>query len=311
MFGGRGPDDLSGNAGNDTLVGIGGGHDILRGETGFDSFWCDPTDVIYDADGWETFSGNTHRVASFRNGASTELLGQDIAEPIGAGATTNLSDRPLFSSAGPSRDDIHQGYIGNCGTMAVMGAIADENPTRIRQSIVDLGDGTYAAEFHAFGVARHVRIDGDLPTWTAGDGAQGSIWVRLLEKAFATDRGSYAATEARWMSDVMSDFGRSPSSIWWGAWSSGSQFLTLVKAQLDSGKAVTVSTNSAITSGARVIAGHAYHVIAVDLAAGTITLRNPWGFDGVGTDGNPLDGYVTVHASQVANNFVVIQSAYA
>jgi Ca2+-binding RTX toxin-like protein len=326
LYGGRGIDWLQGEAGDDTIVSIGGGSDSLWGGDGFDSFWADadPTDSILDINLFEGLTGTVHRVAWFRNGASRELLGQNLADPTDAGATTNLADRPLFSTAGPARDDIDQGGVGNCGTMAVLSALAWRNPHRIRQSIVELGDGTYAVQFvNASGVARFIRVDADLPGWTAGDGAQGSIWVRLMEKAFAADRSNtYASTASRWMSDVLTnDFGRASTSI--ASWSSGLDFLLQAKAQLDAGKAVTASTRDAtMVNGAPLVRNHAYTVISVSIQylyiplvgnvaiGGTMVLRNPWSTDGAGSDGSN-DGYVTVSAGQIVGNFTRIESANA
>jgi hypothetical protein len=41
----------------------------------------------------------------------------------------------------------------------------------------------------------------------------------------------------------------------------------------------------------------------------SITLRNPWGNDGAGNDGNTADGYVTVTGEQFRQNFWAVQSA--
>jgi hypothetical protein len=46
-----------------------------------------------------------------------------------------------------------------------------------------------------------------------------------------------------------------------------------------------------------------YTVHAVDLAAGTITLRNPYGTDMAGHDPKPNDGYVTATAAQFFGYF--------
>jgi hypothetical protein len=42
----------------------------------------------------------------------------------------------------------------------------------------------------------------------------------------------------------------------------------------------------------------------------SVTLRNPWGYDGAGNDSDPSDGYVTVTAAQANTSFSAVMSAY-
>ncbi len=87
---------------------------------------------------------------------SRELDGRDLPDPFsiatrqkidgmiltsGTGAA-NVSSRPLFAAAGPSKDDIVQGQVGDCYFLATLAATARTNPNRIRQSVVELGNGT-------------------------------------------------------------------------------------------------------------------------------------------------------------------------
>ena len=41
----------------------------------------------------------------------------------------------------------------------------------------------------------------------------------------------------------------------------------------------------------------------------SVTLRNPWGYDGAGSDSNTSDGYVTVSLEQANTNFSSVMSA--
>jgi len=259
-------------------------------------------------------------VGSFMRGVSRELLGQNLADPTDAGTTVNMSSQPLFSSTGPSKDDIDQGGLGDCGTMSTLGAIAKTNPNKIRQTVVDLGDGTYAAQFFSGGSKVFVRVDGDLATWAAGNGAQSSTWVRVMEKAFATFRSNtYASVASRWMSDVFTDLGATNITSHW-SWSSGTDLLNKIATELAAGKAVTVSTDaSGITGTCPCVANHAYMVERVNYTAvylwgvgfvniaTSVTLRNPWGTDGAGNDGSN-DGYVTVTAAEANDNFTAVMS---
>jgi hypothetical protein len=42
----------------------------------------------------------------------------------------------------------------------------------------------------------------------------------------------------------------------------------------------------------------------------SVTVRNPWGFDGAGEDDNYWDGYVTLTGDQALSAFWSVQSAY-
>src|SRR5205085_4339148 len=99
---------------------------------------------------------------------------------------------PLFASDGPKEDDIRQGKVGDCYFLSVLSSVAKIDPWRVRQSVLDLGDGTYAVQFNRDGRKVFIRVDADLPTWADGSlayahlGSQGSLWVAILEKAFVS-----------------------------------------------------------------------------------------------------------------------------
>jgi hypothetical protein len=82
--------------------------------------------------------------------------------------------------------------------------MAEVNPDAIRKLVVDLGDGSYAVRFFRAGVAEYVRVDADLYVGGANStipvyakpGQQNSIWVPIVEKAYAfwrRQQGSYAS----------------------------------------------------------------------------------------------------------------------
>jgi hypothetical protein len=162
-----------------------------------------------------------------------------------------------------------------------------------------------------------VRVDGQLPTWSWGglayadSGAQGSIWVGVIEKAYALFRynaGSYVSIEGGWMSEVYRALGRS-STTQWGA-DSGQELLQWIDGQLRDGRSVTFATYYDQAT-ATLVGGHAYTVDRVEADADgnlRLVLRNPWGIDGAAPSG-ANDGYVTLTAAQAVRSCWAVTSA--
>ncbi|WP_428937473.1 C2 family cysteine protease [Fontivita pretiosa] len=335
IYAGDGVDRILSGAGDDTIVSISGGYDGINGGAGSDSFWIDPTDRVADTEASELAGGAVHLVDQFiqyrtvdasnneiYTDVSTELLGQRLLDPVVTSNVVvyrNFSRNPLFSDAGPLSTDVRQGQVGDCYFLAVLASVAKVNPNLIRQSIVDLGDGTYAVRYYFDDQPMYVRIDGDLPTGMksgslvyAQFGADNSTWVALMEKAYAFYRnwgGSYAGLSSGWMSEgywalgrqSYSTFQTDPRSI---------NLLETIKADLDAGKSVTYAAGD--PGNAPLIGYHAYAVEDVTLdATGTpvqLKLRNPWGIDGAGNDGSD-DGVVTITEAQAKASMLGVVSA--
>ncbi|HEY7116274.1 MAG TPA: C2 family cysteine protease [Tepidisphaeraceae bacterium] len=335
VYGGAGNDYMYGGNGDDVLVSIDNATgDVLYGEGGYDSFWIDENsyivfttaDNVADASLWESLT-SVHKVQSFANGADRTLDGDNIADPSDSGTRSNFSTRPLFATDGPSKDDVFQGGVGDCYFLATLSATAKTDPNRIRQSVVDLGDGSYAVQMVRSGVTQYVRVDGDLPVDAWGNlvfaklGHQNSSWVAIMEKAWAfarTGANTYASTSAGWMSEAFNALGSTSTDLWSSP--DGTSLLNYIGGELDAGKAVTFSTIMTPPAGCPCVGNHAYMVERVNYQWITIlgisirvpvsvVLRNPWGTDGAGNDGSN-DGYVTVTASQALSVFTSVQSAY-
>ena len=338
LYGGDGADVLSGGDGDDVLVTLGGGAaDVASGGLGRDSFWLDKgklADGAPDVTPDETLSGSVHRVGSFYASAAlptavraatrvVALDGADLPDPLvsdPAFVYHRFADHPLFSAAGPSGDDVVQGSLGDCYFLSVLLSTAELDPTRIRDSVVDLGDGTYAVQFGMGKSKKTVRVDADLPLWIDGEtpayaglGADGSMWVAVMEKAFASYRKGgargYAGLDAGWMKETYNLLG-SPSRT---ARSNSSDLLIhYIQSELAAGRSVTYATSVTPSAGAPLVGGHAYAVEGVNLdGAGnpvSIRLRNPWAVDGAGNDGSD-DGYVTVTAHEALASLMGVCSA--
>jgi hypothetical protein len=318
LYGGTGKNLLQSRSGNDTLVTIGSTADTLVGGTGHDSFWTDDSkaEIIKNLTPQESSSGAVHRVGSFCDApsiapvakaamAKAAVTAPSIKEPAVDKTLTYspLSNEPIFASTGPSENDIFQGNSDDCYFLSVLSSVAKIDPTRIQQSILDMGDGTAVVQLFKNNKPVYVREDELLPTSGgtlsyAGLGTQNSTWVALMEKAFAytrTSKPSYASLDLGWMDESYRALGvNNPTSTYSVA--SASALMTLISKALAAGQSVTCATaNAPANSG--LISNHAYTVDKVNTDSKgnitTLTLRNPWGCNADGT-GN---GYITISAA--------------
>ena len=341
LYGGAGNDSLIGNAGRDNLIDVGGGSaDTLVGGTGEDFFWLDSntTEKITDADSYENAT-SVDRIAAFETekfvtgatksvAVSKELSGQRIRDPDLSStsfAYKAFSNIPLFSSSGPSRNDVAQGQIGDCFYLSTLAATAGTKPDAIRDSITDLGDGTYAVRFKtSTGLSKFYRVDNDLPVYKNSStlayarlGAESSVWVAVAEKAYAHFRRSqstYNSINGGWMGEAFTTLGlNSQSSLWKNQATSGDDYLNWVQQQLDAGYTVTMGVINP-PGQLNLIGGHAYTVVGVqtnDDGTRSLIVRNPWGVDGYRTTDGAQDGYVTLSAADAFSGIDAFVAAKA
>jgi hypothetical protein len=246
---------------------------------------------------------------------------------MAAGVTyERFADRPLFADGGPSPDDVRQGSVGDCYFLAVLGSVAKADAARVREHIVDLGDGTYCVEFldTATRSPAFVRVDNQLGRFFdmtqlayADLGRQDSMWVAVMEKAYAmfrTAAGSYASVAGGWMTEAYAALGVTNSVSTFTA-ASPAALLQALGAQLKAGKSVTFGTVAEPAAQSGLVGNHAYAVDAVITnSKGVPThvrLRNPWGVDTYegGNDANGFDGYVTITAQQAFASMLGYASA--
>ena len=336
LFGGSGIDTLQGGNHNDTLVSTGGGQsDELWGESGTDNFWLDSelTETT-DATASESSAGNVHRISSFMtyrftNGSpnwqnwnyipvSRELTGQSLADPDNGSNYQDFSSNPLFSTSGPSKNDIDQGGLADCYFLAPLSAVAKANSGRIRNSVVSLGDGTYAVRFYNQDAdSVYVRVDGDLPTSGgnlayAGLGIGNSIWVAVMEKAWAFYRNydaDYDSIANGSSAELFGALGAPATSLsvnsTYKMTNTANDLWDYVATQLWNGKAMTCGTPD---TPPNLVGSHSYMIdnVTIDQNGNRfITLRNPWG-----AAGDP-SAYVTLSATQFYNNINVVRHASA
>ena len=336
LYGGSGDDTLDGGGGDDVLVSIGGrgDDDRLTGGAGADQFWADPsaTDRVTDRSNRDLYKPvgafMTYRIAR-GDGAystvpvSTKLEGQDLPDPVpdrGTSGREDYSINPLFAADGPTAQDVDQNGADDCYFLSSLAALAGSVPEHIKGRVVDLGDGTYAVHFQDYDRHTYVRVDGDLyvnsedKPYYAGLGRDKSIWVPILEKAWAFYRrsqGTYASIDLGKSKDVFKALGMTDVQFR-DSFRSAASMLNTIDAALDAGLPLTFWTRmvapensplrpSHVLTGVRVVRdskGNPTHLV----------LRDPTKNDGAramaAATGEALDGsndgYLTVTAAQAA-----------
>ncbi len=210
----------------------------------------------------------------------------------------NFANDPLFSSVGPSQNDINQGDLGDCYFLSVLASVAKVDPSLIRQDVTSDGDGTFTVKLFSGGSQKSIRVNADLPTFSdgtlayAGLGQQNCLWVAIMEKAYAdvrTNADSYASINGGWMSDAFNALGIRNTSVF-----AETAFFKDVQTDAKAGDALTYATDDTVSDQAPLIGDHAYEIVSATFGAKgvpiTLTLRNPWGNGGPAVDGASDDG---------------------
>jgi hypothetical protein len=246
-----------------------------------------------------------------------------------ADAQRTLGDTELYSTANPldsiKPDAIKQGMIGDCYFEASLAAVANSNPSLIRDAIQDNHDGTYTVNFPG---AKAESITVKAPTEQEmglyNSSSQDGIWASVMEKAYGKYRdnhnwiGTYMPQEA-------ADGGGHPADTM--KLLTGQEVATTdmrdktastepVIEQLE--KAFSTNSPRAVTASSMVYwngfwagwdshgntadgiaKGHAFTVIGFHpdgTGSGTVTMRNPWGMQGDRYSGDfevPFSTFVT------------------
>jgi hypothetical protein len=228
-----------------------------------------------------------------------------------------FATEPLFSGSGPSENDIAQGQIGDCYFLSTLSAVAKTDPNLIRQSVTELSNGDFQVAFHSNGQTVDEVVDDKLAVASNGQpvyaqlGQGGCLWVAIMEKAFCAFYGNntYNSISGGWMDSVFAALGATPTDIM--SATSGAALLSSIQSELTAGEAVTIAINQP-ADGAPLVGDHAYTVDSIGTDGNgnlTLTVRNPWGFAGVGA--NPFgSAYVTLTAQQAIDSMIGVVAAF-
>lgn len=318
LFGGTGKDVLNGNLGNDVLVTLDSVSDTANGGDGVDSFWVNSSDVT-DATSTEKSSDRFHVLSTFANGASIDPAGQNISDPSIAGledvarvGTMSFSNNPLFLPGGPKFNDIDQNALGDCYFLSGLSGVAKTKPQLITESVVELGDGTFAVRFFSGGTVKYYRVDGQLALHKtfnipAFAGIGGGLWVAIMEKAYAHHAGSntYDGIVSGWGDEAFEALGKK-TDYWFTVLHSESAMVAKIKDVLAKGGSVTAGTDPTDVD-TDYVSGHSYTILSI--SGTTLTLRNPWGTDGRGGD-STNDGIITMSMTKFDDNFTTLLWSY-
>ncbi|WP_152360653.1 hypothetical protein [Microlunatus speluncae] len=117
---------------------------------------------------------------------------------------------PIFDGP-PTRDQVVQGSVGDCGIIATIGAVAGQRPDVIQSAIREIGNGKFDVILHETDGAGHLtggtrvhQVDDVLPVNVshrdrpvAGAEAASVGWPAILEKVVAAEDQGWSADQHR------------------------------------------------------------------------------------------------------------------
>ncbi|MFO0594502.1 MAG: C2 family cysteine protease [Myxococcaceae bacterium] len=196
-------------------------------------------------------------------------------------------------------NDVQQGQLGDCYFPSAIAAMAQANPDVLKNAIKANGDGTYTVTFKdrdwATGKTKdvQVKVDGDfyVRSWggplyghsaNSGEPTKMEMWFPLLEKAYATWKGSYNDIGNGGSSaDVFEAFtGAEGRTIGTG---NADQVWKTITTAVDAHKPVSAGThddNGPVNyANTGVYGDHSYSVMGYEKSGNDryVVLRNPWG----------------------------------
>ncbi|GAB3883178.1 hypothetical protein GCM10029964_042070 [Kibdelosporangium lantanae] len=223
------------------------------------------------------------------------------------GLASDFTGQAFVKGAGDANavdpNDIRQGQLGDCYLCAAMMAVARARPGLVQSMITKLDNGSYNVTLHIKdgrwdrNSTQVVTVTPDFPVTGRGEAAyvkpgdsdEGGpeLWGMLIEKAYAQARGSYSAIRSGNSGTAAAMIVGGASKEYKVADTSAAEIGKIVDDALKRRLPVTANTMGTEKSkidadtwqASGVVGHHSYAVKSVDVAAGTMSLQNPWGHD--------------------------------
>jgi hypothetical protein len=211
-------------------------------------------------------------------------------------------------AAAVDANDVRQGKVGDCYFMAALASVAKQRPDLIENMIRPNEDGTYTVTLYERSLFSglmpakvEVKVTPELPVDVAtgrlafaqgGDEVDGKpeLWAALIEKAYAQREGSYALVTGGFggmgleaisgersqlhdtgrltFEDLASTFERQAGIV-----------AHSLPPRLGHKREGDGGLDHPLYKNGTIVASHAYYVAGIDRDSGTVSIRNPWGWD--------------------------------
>lgn len=228
-------------------------------------------------------------------------------------------NRTLFMSGDPSVKTLHQGPVGDCYFIGVLGAVVSRDPEAIRKMIKPFTDGSYEVQFPNRKPYHISALTDSELVMCAPEGNDHGIWTAVIEKAFAQIRREIKENKS---GVEIEDDDASTSDLLTGGGLMGTSVKTFtghdskalrVGAMAKKNPANAANQANAILSelgqfphrimavgmvkkplAPGLVGGHCYGVLQYDATRRVVRLFNPWGneFTPKGPPGM-ANGYLT------------------
>ncbi len=299
------------------LVAVGGGADILVGNGVDSTYWCDPLDTV-EASPRERHWQRVHCIERFEpfwtrdpsksKFITTEPDGREWNDSAdwphsGINEAARYPDAPFWGDS-PVMFDVNQGLLQNCPLTGYYQCVADQQPERIADAAIPLGDGTYAVHCGDGASAVYARVDGDVGSgWMGTLGPQGQQWFLILEKVysgFGMPSHKPSATTAGPLPNGQSlYFEGDPEKLY-----------DLIRGALDRDEIVLCWTTGDPLDVPTVRQGHNHGIVEAyrdETGEPHVIIRNPYGVNITGWDSWPLhrtNGLMRMSVAHLQGNFI-------
>jgi Ca2+-binding RTX toxin-like protein len=314
-------DTLVGGTGDDTLVGYGGddrmwgeaGNDVLKGMAGNDYLYAgDNDDDLYGGAGYDVLFG--------QNGSDFLDAGSSYGEYVNGGDGYDFNAY-VTAINGTQRDDVHQGGGPTCWLLASLSAVGAN--TNFANRIVYQGDGRYRVTlFTSTGATRYqyVNFTGERnsadPLFNPNQ--EGESWTVIMQRAILQEMGLSTTSPPGGNPFYALPMLTGRASSWYGTPSTSTVFgnadAERIRTALANGRYVAMCTFGQGTTLAttKLVNWHCYNVVSISRSVSwvgliptyqyTVTVRNPWGYDGGSGSGNTSDALITLSWAQFAGS---------